>query len=458
MFLSRFATLGSIFLLAGSIAVAQEPSSDKSENPGPPSVPIPHPSRIRIGGNVAAQSLISQVIPHYPELAKTAHIEGTVVLHALIGRDGNMMNLEYVSGPPLLMKAAMEAVKQWQYKPVRLNGEPVEVDTMISVVFTLGEKPPTEPAKQAATTTPTPSSEPAPPAMTEPTYPDTLDGLKSQTQAAFEAWRSTYKQDYFVQLHGFAMPDPKTWLATTFGPEKGAALLPEYGTSFGKFEAHMTYVSGLWEKSGTSYLIVEPSVVPNSPDDDEKGGPPKPLVPLRVENFRFMAKTGQEDPNDWVFSFVYLDGAFRIIGGTHTFWDENWRLKHNEAALAAGKSNWQLAYADPSVIEGVVFNCPGDGLLRVFVAAKVQATRLKEKPEPVYPEAARKAGIQGIVLLHAIISADGTIKELEFEDGDRILASSAEEAVRKWRYEPLKYHDRPTEVDTVIAVEFKLLR
>jgi protein TonB len=87
---------------------------------------------------VQAASLVRKVEPIYPPIAKTAHISGTVVLHAIIGKDGSVQNLEYVSGPPLLMKNAMDAIKQWRYKPTMLNGEPVEVDTTISVVFSLG--------------------------------------------------------------------------------------------------------------------------------------------------------------------------------------------------------------------------------------------------------------------------------------------------------------------------------
>jgi protein TonB len=61
-----------------------------------------------------------------------------VVLHAVIAKDGSVEDLQYVSGPPLLMKSAMDAVRQWRYQPTQLNGDPVEVDTTISVVFTLG--------------------------------------------------------------------------------------------------------------------------------------------------------------------------------------------------------------------------------------------------------------------------------------------------------------------------------
>ena len=103
-----------------------------------PPPPKAAPSRIRVGGNVQAASIVRQVMPIYPPIAKTAHISGTVMLHAIIGKDGSVQDLTYMSGPPLLMKSALDAVKQWRYKPTLLNGEPVEVDTTISVVFTLG--------------------------------------------------------------------------------------------------------------------------------------------------------------------------------------------------------------------------------------------------------------------------------------------------------------------------------
>lgn len=103
-----------------------------------PPPPKATPSRIRVGGNVQQAALVRQVQPLYPPIAKTAHISGTVILHAIIAKDGSIEHLEYVSGPPLLMKSAMDAVSQWRYKPTMLNGEPVEVDTTVQVVFTLG--------------------------------------------------------------------------------------------------------------------------------------------------------------------------------------------------------------------------------------------------------------------------------------------------------------------------------
>ena len=81
--------------------------------------------------------LIHQVKPTYPPLAKQARIQGAVVLQAVIGKDGTIQNLRVVSGHPMLTPAAIDAVKQWRYKPYFLNGEPVEVETQITVNFTL---------------------------------------------------------------------------------------------------------------------------------------------------------------------------------------------------------------------------------------------------------------------------------------------------------------------------------
>lgn len=97
------------------------------------------PERIRVGGSVQAMNLIKKTPPVYPPLAKQARIQGMVRLIAVIGRDGSVQNLEVVSGHPLLIPAALEAVKEWVYKPTLLNGQPVEVMTQIDVSFTLSE-------------------------------------------------------------------------------------------------------------------------------------------------------------------------------------------------------------------------------------------------------------------------------------------------------------------------------
>jgi protein TonB len=103
----------------------------------PPPPKPPTPERIRVGGNVESAALVNKVAPKYPPIAKTAHVSGTVVLHAIISKDGSIEELQFVSGPPLLMTAALDAVKQWRYRATMLNGQSVEVDTTIDVVFDL---------------------------------------------------------------------------------------------------------------------------------------------------------------------------------------------------------------------------------------------------------------------------------------------------------------------------------
>ncbi len=92
---------------------------------------------MRVGGNVQRANLIRQVRPRYPALAKQARIQGTVILEAIISKQGSVENLRVVKGHPLLIQSALNAVKQWRYKPTVLNGVPVEVITRITVNFNL---------------------------------------------------------------------------------------------------------------------------------------------------------------------------------------------------------------------------------------------------------------------------------------------------------------------------------
>jgi len=105
----------------------------------PVAVPkVATPQRVRVSQGVSAGLLVRKVSPNYPPLARQARIQGQVVLRAVISKDGSIENLTLVSGHPMLAPAAIDAVRQWKYKPYLLNGEPVEVDTEVQVNFTLG--------------------------------------------------------------------------------------------------------------------------------------------------------------------------------------------------------------------------------------------------------------------------------------------------------------------------------
>lgn len=118
---------GSMGGVMGSILSAQPTVAPK----------VATPQRVRVSSGVSTGMLVRKVPPQYPPLARQARIQGTVILQATISKEGSIENLQLISGHPMLAPAAIEAVKQWKYKPYLLNGEPVEVETQVQVNFTL---------------------------------------------------------------------------------------------------------------------------------------------------------------------------------------------------------------------------------------------------------------------------------------------------------------------------------
>ena len=115
--------------------VARKPASPAM---GPGTTPAgENRMQIRLGGPVQAAKIVRRVQPQYPEVARNERLQGTVRLHAIIDKDGSISRLVVLRGYCSLAKASMEAVRQWRYSPTLVNGEPVEVDTTIDVIFSL---------------------------------------------------------------------------------------------------------------------------------------------------------------------------------------------------------------------------------------------------------------------------------------------------------------------------------
>jgi len=127
----------------GSVRIAPQRPGPTAPPPPPPPPPPgaiqPNPQSIRIGANVAAFNLVTQVTPVYPPLAKQARVQGTVSFEVAIAKDGTVQNIHLISGPPLLVQAAMQAVQQFVYKPTLLNGNPIEVITTVDEHFKLSQ-------------------------------------------------------------------------------------------------------------------------------------------------------------------------------------------------------------------------------------------------------------------------------------------------------------------------------
>jgi len=103
-----------------------------------PKVKAEAPKKVNISAGVAVGMLLQKTQPVYPPIAKAARVSGTVVLQATISKTGAIENLRVISGPAMLQQAALDAVKSWRYKPHLLNNDPVEVETTVNVIFSLG--------------------------------------------------------------------------------------------------------------------------------------------------------------------------------------------------------------------------------------------------------------------------------------------------------------------------------
>lgn len=115
---------------ASALALRMDVTAPSSQSPAAPK---------HVDVKAAAMNLVTKVPPVYPEDAKKAKITGSVVLAAVIGKDGMVESLKVVSGPAPLQQSALDAVKQWKYKPFLLNGDPIEVKTNITIVYTLAK-------------------------------------------------------------------------------------------------------------------------------------------------------------------------------------------------------------------------------------------------------------------------------------------------------------------------------
>lgn len=130
---SYFAYVDGRFRYVGNLPAQVSPAPGKRQPPPEP------PEKILVGGIVQSAKIIRQKMPEYPAQARDAHIQGDVVIHAIIGKDGQIHDMEIIQGICSLSEAALAAVKHWTYSPTLLAGNPVEVDTTITVVFKLGD-------------------------------------------------------------------------------------------------------------------------------------------------------------------------------------------------------------------------------------------------------------------------------------------------------------------------------
>jgi len=418
---SRIALVVMIPLLMATVAFSQDEQQAPASTQSPasyssqPDAPAAKP--VRVPGNVASAMLIHQVTPEYPAAAKEQHIEGTIVLHALIGKDGTLQALKYVSGAPALMQSAMDAVKQWVYKPTLLNGEPVEVDTTISVLYTLGGK----------------------------SLKDAMDSAAAQPPSDAPQPDSSAPDSERIRVGG----------------NVASASIVHQVTPVYPPIAKVAHISGtvllhaIIAKDGTIEQL------------DVVSGPP------------LLLKSAMDAVRQWVYRPTLVNGEpFRVDTTVSVVFslDEKKRSDAgvSDSPSAAPGSSTDLpptATVDPPqyvqkdtaapqtpAATNPETNAPADRPRpkSIRVGGNVAAANLIHQVTPAYPKDAKKHHIQGTVLLHAIIAQDGTIKTVQYVSGPPELTDSAIEAVKEWRYKPTLLRGEAIEVDTTISVVYRL--
>src|ERR1700690_1085394 len=131
----RNAALLVVFLGLNAFVLGMPLSGQEPQIPPatPPSVRVQLPQRVRVSQGVMQGLIIKKVQPRYPKEAKKQHVQGSVIFQATITKTGDIGELRLINGPELLVPSAMEAVKQWKYRPYLLQGQPVEIETQITV-------------------------------------------------------------------------------------------------------------------------------------------------------------------------------------------------------------------------------------------------------------------------------------------------------------------------------------
>ncbi len=366
---------------------------------------VPHPMRIRVAGNVQQANVIHMVQPVYPPITKTAHISGTVTVHIVIGTDGAVQSADVIAGPLLLRRASLEAAEQWRYRPTLLNGQPVEVDTQVLVVFALGASPETS-----------------------------VVGLQE-----------TPPQNQPDQAPAPATPDSNPPAGNVGGGLEQATLIHKVNPTYPKDakDAHISgtiVLHGVIAKDGTLQQV------------EYVSGPEelKQAAIDAVNQWQYKPTTLAGKPIDvettisLVFALKKTDEAEPTSGAPAT--------NGNSNSASASQTGLPDALNGTGPPPPPPHNAPS----RIRVGGAAQARSLVHQVQPTYPMYAKMQYITGTVVLHVILARDGSVQTVEVVSGPDDLVRSAVDAVKQWRYKPTLLNGQPVEVDTTVQVIFSM--
>jgi TonB family protein len=307
----------------------------------------------------------------------------------------------------------------------------------LAAIATFSQEAQKEPAAPRSEQTSAATAAANPPAANIPSYPDSTQGLEKLMKDMMKLEKQGNQQELAAYIRSMALPDADNWFKSVFGDSRGAALASTSERGRKEFEGLAPNTLANFLKQG----LTDVEAVRFDDSCNRRATATEfPFLLLRerpepLYDVRFLGgNTGT-----LLAYFAYVDGAFRYIGN----------LKKPSAASSPKPSETQSAPDNGADME----NGPKK---TVKIGNAVQMARLIYRETPEYPPDAKATGIKGVVLLHAIIAKDGSVRKLEVTEGVCSLAESALRAVKKWRYEPTLLNGHPVEVDTTITVNFTL--
>ncbi len=429
--------------------------------PGPqPAAEAAPPATDAVGHSVQPPVLLRQTPPKYPPLARKAKVQGIVVLHATIGTDGRVDNLSVISGHPLLCKAAMDAVRQWQYQPTLLDGKPIEVELTVSVGFALDgstTQPQTSPSQESSA----PQSGPATPSQAGS---PTASPVQSQPQNQAPVQSAPPSQNQVTDLSALPCPAELKGLASelrlALQEEKVRKVLlrdfhvPGEGTSYSQFENWMGSCVATEVTAGSNGIKV-----------------------LREQDVKLVKSSDGFKPdtshvNGMVLGELDLEPRAVRLTLTTFHWS-NWNADAPKTSETLAKTipltdamlfwipnEWKAAVTPGSGEPGVSF-APGPGPTDATPPASqvAHAPSCISCPPPTYPAEARQLKVKGFVVLKAEVGLDGRAHDITIIEGPgHGFDEAAVEAVGQWRFKPAVNKDgSPTVYILTIQIQFQLL-
>ena len=403
-------------IFSSPAAAGQVPDTSASSSPP-----------IKISQDVASTLILQKSPLKYPDAARAAGIDGAVVLRIVVSDTGAVKDVTIISGNPILGQASVDSVRQWRYKPYVVNGVPVEMETELSIAFRI--KPGQLPAPSLGT-------------FKDESYSN--ESLDIQYPLSRDWVRETE-----IMRNKAAANAPGTYvlLAAVHIPQHTAPL-----------EADSSFVlSALDSGSGSTencdkYLQALGAGIQSAKQGKQKGDVSKLTIGSR-DFYR----------TDIEFNSAPRHRAF-ICNQT-----KGYLLQWNIAGLS--KNAIDAVVSTLNLIQSVNREHPAQSAIdaalkiprnapvipsRVLVSQGVTAGMIVRKVQPIYPEQARQARIQGAVRMRAIVSKTGDVVDIEVIEGPIELVVSAVNAVRQWKYRPYLIKGEPVEVDTQLTVNYIL--